>query len=271
MDYQNIVDELTPVMRDAGKRILSFYEKEYSEAEKEDFPVTEVDLASQEALFEGLKKFPEIPVLSEETKESTEYQGARQFFIIDPLDGTKDFVHKTGDFSVMLALISGKQVDIGMVYKPMSDTLYYAIRGAGAYKLVGDQKEKMAVSPTDDFGEMKLVVSRFHLKDIELNLQEALGIGGRETVGSAGVKMSAIGEGTAHLYINISDRTGEWDSAPGSLIVQESGGAATDIYGDSLEFAKDNPYNLKGFVISTGTQHKKIIETLGKLLEEEKK
>jgi len=262
MDYQSLITQIFPIITKAGRETLKYYERDFSEEKGEASPVTEADIASHNELIDGLSSIQGIPVYSEETKDQKVYLGAERYFLIDPLDGTKDFIHKTGDFSVMLALVEGGYPVIGVVYQPQNDTLWYAITGHGANMVTRSGTTKIHVSPETDFQQMKLVVSRFHLREEEVALKEMLHIGEFQQKGSAGLKMCDIANGNAQMYVSMSSKAGEWDSAPGALIVEEAGGIVTDMNGDRLTFAKHEPCNPNGFVASNGTQHDALIEAI---------
>jgi len=260
--------ELQSIVREAGEAIMAVYQKQYEQGEQEEFPVTDADLASDKLLRARLAKYEGVGLLSEEDKESKTYLEYESVIIIDPIDGTKDYVHKTGDFSVMLAVVTGSEPVLGIVYKPNDDTMYFAEKGKGAFVTQNGETNKLAVSPEAEYTNMKLVTSRFHIKEPEQILKDRLGVGAFEKRGSAGIKMSLIAAGEAHIYINTSGKTGEWDSAPGSLIVHEAGGTVTDVEGNPLVYKKDHPYDTKGFVVSSGVRHGEIVKMLSSILKE---
>lgn len=259
MNYFDLLNDLKLIVKKAGENVLGYYDKEYPEQEKEKFPVTKVDFASNKILLEGLSKYEDVGILSEETKDDKSYLNYERIFIIDSLDGTKDFVHKTGDFSIMVALVENNYPVIGVVYKPIDGNLYYAIKSKGAFSESNGEKKELQVSNEEDFSRMKLVTSRFHLKPYEIELKDRLKIGTYKKIGSAGLKMAKIAEGAAQIYLNTASQTGEWDTAVGTIIVEEAGGRVTDVNGERLQFKKEKPYNLNGFVVSSGMKHDKII------------
>lgn len=257
---------LKKIARQAGAEVMKFYDLEYDEnMQKEEFPVTKADIASHNKIMAELKlHFPDIKVLSEEAKENQDYLGEDKFFIVDPLDGTKDFLHKTGDFSIMIALAEKNKPVIGIVYLPVKDVLYFASKGNGAFKEVGGQVKKIKVSGEADFSKMKLLVSRFHVREQEIKLKDVLGLADFEKRGSV-AKMCAVAEGSAHLYVSTATTTGEWDTAAASVVLVEAGGKVTDMDGGDLTFGKKEPYNNKGFVASNGVDHERILQGLGKV------
>jgi len=267
MDYQEILDDLKEISKQAGQEVLKFYNQEFSQAQQEEFPVTEVDLASYKIISKGLEKYSDIGVLAEETKEDKSYLNYDKIFIVDSLDGTKDFVEKSGDFAIMIALIENNYPVLGVVYKPMENMLYYAIRNQGAFVEKNGEAEQIKVSTEDNISQLKSIISNFHLEEKEVALRQELGMSEPIKSGSAGLKMGLIAEGKAHLYFKTTNRTGEWDTAPGVIIVEEAGGKVTDIHGDKLQFKKEGPYNDRGFIISNGSRHDEIVAGLAKILD----
>ncbi|MBD3311264.1 MAG: 3'(2'),5'-bisphosphate nucleotidase CysQ [Candidatus Magasanikbacteria bacterium] len=262
--YDEILTDLKQITSQAGAKILEFYAEDYTDSEKKEFPVTKADLASDSIISQGLEKYLEngFGILSEETSADKDYLNHDKVFIVDPIDGTKDFVHKTGDFSIMIAYVENGEPVVGVVFKPLGGVLYYAQKNEGAFVEVGGNSEKIEVSPQEDFTEMRLLVSRYHLRDPEIKLKEELYLADNLAMGSAGLKLCSIAAGKAHIYVNTSDKTGEWDTAAGSIILQEAGGIITDLDAKPLDFLKEKPYNTRGFVASNGTQHEQILNKL---------
>jgi len=260
---ETIISDIRDAARAAGKEILAQYHNAFPDAQKKEFPVTVADTAAQTIITRLLKAHhPDIPILSEEKKDDRSYRTTPHCFIVDPLDGTKDFVGKTGEFSVMIAYVENGSVMASAVYQPIGDVLYWALRGKGAYKESEEKTRALQVSDESDVSSMKLVTSRFHLKEYEMKVKEFLHIENETKMGSAGLKMAAIAEGSAHIYINASPETGEWDTAAGSLIVEEAGGMVTDRNGAPLQFGKEDPHNTNGFVVSNGVRHDEIVKAL---------
>ncbi|OIP80609.1 hypothetical protein COW94_01745 [Candidatus Peregrinibacteria bacterium CG22_combo_CG10-13_8_21_14_all_44_10] len=264
--YSELLDPLKRLVKAAGDQILSLYKDDFAGAQMEQFPVTQADLASESVLIDGLKQYPDCQILSEEQAEHSINRDSKYVFVIDPIDGTKDFVHKTGDFSVMLALLENSLPVIGIVYKPVSGDLYYAVKGQGAFLENLSDQYRLKVQPTSSLQDVVLLISRFHIADAELYLNKTLHFHSTLEMGSAGLKMCAVANGAAHLYINTSSHTGEWDSAPGMLIVQEAGGVVTDIDGNPLVFNKERPYNTNGFIVSDGSHHQDIVKHINEYL-----
>jgi 3'(2'), 5'-bisphosphate nucleotidase len=256
----NELDILKSTIRKAGQAAMAFYDSgneiNYKEGEA---PVTKADLASEAALLEGLKPF-NYGILSEETDEENDRLNKQKVWIIDPLDGTKDFIQKTGDFTVIAGLVENGQVILGAVYQPAIDKLYYAVKGQGAFFEHEGQTKQIHVSELNDLSEFKMLASRNHLQEAEVQFAEQNSISNFVKSGSAGLKACLVAEGKGDIYMNTSDKTYEWDICGASLIVEEAGGKITDMMGESFVFNKKDPRNKKGFVVSNGKIHDKIIE-----------
>lgn len=262
IDDKAILEHIIPLARTAGSLILRFYHPRSQAERQNNFPVTEADLASHRFLAEHLRNFSNIGLLSEENLADRKYLDFQTIFLIDPLDGTSDFVNQTDEFSVMIAVVRGAYPVAGVVYQPVGDRLFYASREQGAFCVENGQTTRLQVSPETDFSKMKMLTSRFHASAEEEKLGKQLGIMERQPMGSAGLKMGMIATGQAHVYISPSNKTGEWDSAAGAIIIEEAGGIITDLFGRKLTFQKSNPRNENGFVVSNGVRHEELIAAL---------
>jgi 3'(2'), 5'-bisphosphate nucleotidase len=205
--------------------------------------------------------------LSEEEADNKERLDSKRVWIIDPMDGTKDFIHKTGDFSVMIGLVE-KMGDIyrpilGVVYVPVTQTHYYASLGGRAFRKEKDKAEEcIKVSQIDDFKESKMISSRFHKSELEDSLFNDLLLKERIPCGSVGVKINKIAEGGAEFNMNPSDRTWEWDVCAPDIIISEAGGVLRDIKGTEFNYNKENPRNSFGYFASNGKNHNKFLKQM---------
>jgi len=261
MNLDEILEDLKILIKKAGEEVLKYYDQEFETEKKDDSPVTAADLASEKIILDGLKKYSGFGMISEENKEDKSHIGKEMVFVTDPLDGTKDFIHKTGDFSILLALLKNNQPIIGLIYKPLEKKLYFASKGKGAFIEIENKKEKIEASKVQDFLKIRILMSMFHLGETEKSLAEKYSWQYKR-VGSAGLKLAALAEGQAEVYISSSSRTGEWDVAAGKIILEEAGGKITDINGNELEFNKQTPFNTNGFVGSNKINHNQIIKAL---------
>jgi len=260
---QRLAQLIERSIREAGHAALAFYGGVYTITEKSrNNPVTEADFASEKILLEALGGVDGYGLLSEESWKVQHPGSFERLFIIDPLDGTKDFIDETGDFSVMIGVLEKGVLVGGFVYQPTTDILYSALRGQGAWKLYQNKREQLHVDAAYDFTKQKILVSRFHLGKTEAGVRDILGIGDYAPMGSAGLKLATLAEGRAHIYVAATSKMGEWDVAAGALILQEAGGCITDLEGNTLQFGKKTPFMEKGMIASNGVRHKELVQAV---------
>ncbi len=227
-------DFLRSVVVSSGEIAMSHYDSDYQITSKSDStPVTDADRHVHEFVSGELAKFG-YPILSEEGDRRYHIDSSEDFWILDPIDGTKDFIQKSGDFSIMLAFVSRGVVRTGIVYAPAHDHLYWGVEGSGAYFECGNHKQKLAVSE-DGLENGCILVSRNHLGAHEEKIAERYSMKAIP-MGSAGYKMSQIAHGNAELYINSSDRSSVWDVAAADCILREAGGILCDLKGQPIDY-----------------------------------
>lgn len=257
------IEDIKKIAQEAGGRILEFYNSEYDVSYKtadKSSPITEADLASNKIVLNGLRKY-EFPILSEESTDDKSRLESEYVWIVDPLDGTSDFIEKTGEFSVMIALAKNGEPVLGVVYEPVKKTFYFAEKGEGAFMEKNGETKNLEVSRVNDFSQMTILLSRNHLLESDVKLCENLKIGKKLQRGSVS-KMCVIARGDAEIYVNTSNRTGEWDTCAPHLILEEAGGKITDIFGQRLKYNKEIPKNENGFVSSNRMRHDDIIREI---------
>jgi len=229
-DLCHLLDPALDVAIEAGRKILEIYESGFEVVRKSDqTPVTEADLAASRIIEEGLAALtPSLPVLTEESEQvdAKQRQQWRQFWLVDPLDGTQEFINKTGEFTVNIALIEDDKPVLGIVYAPAMGLYYYACRGHGAYKRIATEQPR-AIRVRQWQGG-KVVIACGHsrcgtqLQGLLKQFDEYEVI----TLGSA-LKSCWVAEGKADIYARFGP-TSEWDTAAAQCIVEEAGGSITD-------------------------------------------
>lgn len=265
--FDEVVEKTINILRKAGERVLECYTSvDFSLQKSEHFPVTIADMDADRIIISGLKEnYNDIPILTEETDCGLNRLENDYVFVVDPLDGTKDFVNKTGDFSLMISLLHNGYPVFGIVHMPLLKKTYYAFRGQGAFCLDGNGiRTRLSVSKTKQYSKISILTSRYKHPEIVDRLVKRLDIKSMIPMGSAGIKMAEIASGRADVYISPSNKTGEWDSAAGTILVEEAGGKVTDINGNILQFGKKDPHNLNGFLVSNGIIHDEIVGELKK-------
>ncbi|MBV9103550.1 MAG: 3'(2'),5'-bisphosphate nucleotidase CysQ [Candidatus Eremiobacteraeota bacterium] len=244
--------EVCDIARAAGEAILEIYGRaDHGTTLKDDqSPLTLADRAAHDCIVQRLSALDAgIPILSEES-ESVPFEERRvwkRFWLVDPLDGTKEFIKRNGEFTVNIALIEEGRPVLGVVYAPALGQLYWARAGGAAYRTVeGSRQEQIRVSDYRDSG-LKVVASRSHAGELMPRFLEA--VGNPECVSSgSSLKFCLVADGTANLYPRFGP-TMEWDIAAAHAIVEEAGGTVTDTEEQALAFNKPDLHN-PHFVVS---------------------
>lgn len=248
--------EVGRIAGEAGDRILEVYRRPFEVQTKADSsPLTEADLAAHRHITARLKSLtPNVPVLSEEAADAFPYESRRdwgRFWLVDPLDGTKEFVKRNGEFTVNIALVDGGSVVLGVVHAPVLGLTYAAAAGAGAWRSSrGGEPEAIrvrALTSTAD-GPMHVVASRSHAGPETQRFLDALGRDRRLEVVSKGsaLKICLVADGDAQLYPRLGP-TMEWDTAAAQCVAEQAGGHLVDLSGAPLRYNKPsllNPYFL---------------------------
>ena len=249
--------ELLPVIvalaHKAGEAIMAVYRSGDAGATRkaDDSPLTLADLASHRTIVAGLKELtPDLPILSEEAADIpyAERKLWTHYWLVDPLDGTKEFIKRNGEFTVNIALVENGEPVIGVVYAPALDVCYYAARGSGAFVQRGKSAARpIKVKPHVAGKTIKVVASRSHSDARTEALLEQLGAYESVSMGSS-LKFCLVAEGEAHLYPRLGP-TMEWDTAAAHAIVNEAGGAVCDSAGQELRYNKVDLHNPEFFVL----------------------
>ncbi|MBT2787329.1 MULTISPECIES: 3'(2'),5'-bisphosphate nucleotidase CysQ [unclassified Halomonas] len=246
---QALLDAVEGIAREAGDAIMSVYAREFSVEEKEDkSPLTEADKAAHNVIVRGLQALPvQIPILSEEDIEG--FAGADvegRYWLVDPLDGTKEFIKRNGEFTVNIALIENGKPVLGVVTAPALDVGYVAAQGLGAFKVEADGSRKaIAVAGKPKEGvTWRVVGSRSHPSPDLAAWLEQLGEHTMLPMGSS-LKLCIIAEGFADAYPRLGP-TCLWDTGAAHAVVLEAGGRVETLEGTPLSYAtpseKLNPY-----------------------------
>jgi 3'(2'), 5'-bisphosphate nucleotidase len=238
-----LIEHILVFAREAGERIMAVYEREFSVETKTDkSPVTEADMDAHEVIVNGLQNLPKAyPVLSEESVDIP-FSARRRwetYWLVDPLDGTREFIKHNGEFTVNVALIHRHEAILGLVYAPVSELYYYAARGYGAYKQSYGGEPKpihCRISAQKQPGHEHLVVigSRSHDCDKLQRFLTNMGDYELRSMGSS-LKSCMVAEGLADIYPRLG-LTSEWDTAAAQCVVEEAGGHFTDSEGNRLRY-----------------------------------
>lgn len=243
-----MLKEIIGIAQQAGAAMLEIYHQAQDveiTRKNDDSPLTKADLASHKIIVEALKELdPETPLISEESgiPDYAERKRWNKFWIVDPLDGTKEFIKKNGEFTVNIALIEEGNPVLGVVYVPDKDTTYYAEKGNGAYKQVGTEPPQRIYSEAASKDqELVAVQSRSHgseklkdqLKEKGLKISEAIPAG-------SSLKFCLVAEGEADIYPRMGP-TMEWDVAAGDAVYRYS--APNGVHSSPLTYNKPDLKN----------------------------
>jgi 3'(2'), 5'-bisphosphate nucleotidase len=247
LDYNKLCDAVISISKDAGKEILNIYNKaDLGVTYKDDnSPLTLADKASNNIIEKLLNKItPDIPILSEEGKniDFSSREKWTMFWLIDPLDGTKEFIKRNGEFTVNIALISNGTPILGVVYAPVLDTTWYGIIDKGSYKL-SNNKPAMKINVIKPDNKVKVVTSRSHANNPKLESflknypnYELVKMG-------SSIKICLVADGSAHIYPRLGP-TMEWDTAAAHAVVKYAGGNIYNMDNESeLVYNKSNLLN----------------------------
>lgn len=230
MDLAALVEPVLAIAQLAGRRILEIYATDFSITEKADrSPVTEADLAAHRSILAGLSTLtPHIPILSEESAVISFAERSRWewLWLVDPLDGTREFIKRSDEFSVNIGLVHGHTVVFGLILIPVTNVCYFAYHHGGAFKQGPDQVPKPIHTRRIGHHPIRIAGSRSYTgRPLQVYL-EYLGRHDYLGVGSA-LKSCLVAEGKVDLYPRFGP-TGEWDTAAAQIIVEEAGGRLTD-------------------------------------------
>jgi 3'(2'), 5'-bisphosphate nucleotidase len=225
LDQVNLKD-IIDIAKEAGDAIMKIYGKDFRIDYKDDkSPLTEADVKSNEIICNALAKlFPEIPLLSEENKEIP-YENRKNwdyFWLIDPIDGTKEFIKKNGEFTVNIALIHEDRPVLGVVYAPALNDIYFSKQGEGAYK--NDQRLPLRINEHPE-RELRVVASKSHLSEKTQTFIDDLGSITEhieQVSKGSSLKLCMVAEGEADIYPRLAP-TMEWDTAAAHAVVLEAG------------------------------------------------
>ncbi len=233
IDHRAVVD----IAVAAGAAIMQVYVQDFAVEQKDDrSPLTAADLAAHHLIVDGLRRLtPELPVLSEESA-SIAWEERRvwtRYWLVDPLDGTREFVKKNGEFTVNIALIENGETVFGVVYAPALEELHYGIRGVGAFVRDGDEDVPI-LSRKPASPPLRVAASRSHLDERTAAAMRRMGEVESQGLGSS-LKFCRIAEGRMDVYPRFGP-TSEWDTAAAQCVLEAAGGAVLTLDGQPLRY-----------------------------------
>lgn len=250
MDLQTLTEQALTLARAAGEEIMAIYAGDFDVTLKADkSPLTAADMASHRVIVAGLEALsPRLPVLSEEAADIpwSERQSWQTFWLVDPIDGTKDFVNRSGEFTVNIALIQDGRPVAGVVTAPALGQEFWGIVGQGAWLRENGQTRALEVQTPPE--EIRVLASKNHLNEDTRQFIDGLGPHRLVQAGSS-LKFCRIAEGLADLYPRCGP-TCEWDTGAAQAVLEAAGGTVRTFDGQPLVYGKENVLN--PFFVASG-------------------
>jgi 3'(2'), 5'-bisphosphate nucleotidase len=256
--------------REAATIVTTFYigsaEVQYKSPDE---PVTEADHSANQHIVTRIQEaYPDDGMLSEESKDDLGRLDKDRVWIIDPLDGTKEFIARNGEFSIMIGLAVKGEPVMGVVMQPDPGLLYAGGKGIGAFLYENDEEIPLGVSDVAQLNKMVVVSSRSHRPQIVDQMRKSLRITSERVSGSVGLKVGLISRQLADLYVHPSPGCKEWDLCAPCALLEAAGGVMTDCWGNPIVFNKRDVRAHNGVVATNGTRHDEIIATVSRICEE---
>jgi 3'(2'), 5'-bisphosphate nucleotidase len=262
-----LVEALLAVTRAAAGAILEVYGQPFGvELKRAREPVTVADRRANAMICAALAaRFPGVPIVAEESDPGTfrDFRSAPRVLFVDPLDGTREFIARNGEFAVMIGLLDGARAVAGVVHAPVTGTSWVGAPGTGAWRIEGGGSwVPVRVSAEDDLGRARLVASRSHRSASLRRALAALGGASVRALGSAGLKGAEVAQGTADAYVDTGAGTKRWDACAIDALVTAAGGRVTDTRGAPIDYRGPDLANRQGVLVTNGLVHDAILARL---------
>lgn len=267
IDAKKYLPQLIQLAKQAGSATLVFRQPQFEldiQIKKDTSPVTAADMAAHNVIMVGLKQLtPDIPVLSEESAQVDfkVRQAWDRYWLVDPLDGTKGFIEGSANYTVNIALINSGISVLGVIYAPVLDCSYYAIKGEGAFKQCAERSAQKTATRRGNSQPTKLLGSAHHGSQRLKKWLKVFGCCEIQNLSSS-IKFCLIAEGKADLSVRLGP-TSEWDTAAGQCIVEAAGGEVLDLKGQPLRYnQQDSLINPDFIVVSNTDLRDRVLATL---------
>jgi 3'(2'), 5'-bisphosphate nucleotidase len=270
LDLTQELEFVTKLAREAATIVNTFYigssEVRYKPGDE---PVTEADRSANQHIVARLRAgFPEDGILSEESKDDFIRLEKSRVWIVDPLDGTKEFIARNGEFSIMIGLaVEGKPV-LGVIQQPATGLLYAGAVGQGGHMIEDGERVELAVSNCATIRDMIMVSSRSHRQQIVDRIRAQLNITRERVSGSVGLKVGLITRRLADLYIHPSPGCKEWDLCAPQAVLEAAGGIMTDCWGNPIRYNRRDVRAHNGLIATNGVLHDQVVEVVAAICEE---
>lgn len=266
-----LISELLLIAREAGREIMEVYERPFSvDFKGPDDPVTEADHRANELICRRLREvFPGVPIVAEESPPSQweSYRESERVFFVDPVDGTREFVAKNGNFVVMIGLLEGDRPTHGVMYAPAQNKAWAGALGRGAFRTEPDGTQiELAPLVERPLQQARVLSSKSRRTPLIAAAIKALRPQQVLSVGSAGLKGAAVADGEADIYLAPEFAGSRWDSCAPEAIIRSLGGLFTDARGDAINYRAAGVENSSGAVAASPALHAEVIRRLSELL-----
>ncbi len=270
LDLTQELEFVAKLAREAATIVNTFYigssEVRYKPGDE---PVTEADRSANQHIVNRIRaRFPEDGILSEESKDDLVRLKQPRVWIIDPLDGTKEFIARNGEFSIMIGLAIAGRPAMGVVQQPATGLLYAGAVGQGAFLYEDGERIDLTVSDLAELRNMTMVSSRSHRQQIVDRIRAQLNITRERVSGSVGLKVGLISRQLADLYIHPSPGCKEWDLCAPQALLEAAGGRITDCWGNPLRYNKRDVRAHNGIIATNGILHDQVVEVVATICEE---
>jgi len=254
---------------EAGSILMHYYERTLEiDWKAPGDPVTAADLEASALIVTGLaREFPNHAILSEEEPDNLARLNESHVWMVDPMDGTREFIDHRDEFAVQIGLVVDGTPVVGVVYQPTADKLYYGAEGLGAFLKCGQEVSRLRVSKETTAARMTMAVSRSHYSRRIDAIRERLRIKNVLRTGSVGLKVGVICEGRAQLYVHTGSRTNLWDTCGPEAVLREAGGRITDVWNEPLLYTTKEVRNENGLIASNGLIHERAVEVTQAVIE----
>ena len=267
--YERERETAAKIAREAAALVRGYHRKKIViEAKAGNEPVTEADRAANALIVERLEAaFPADAILSEEIPDTGARLGRPRIWMVDPIDGTSDFILGDTGFVVMIGLCVDGRPTVGAVAHPLSDKVFAGVVGAGAWvEDAAGARMALHTSSIERAPGIRLVASKTHRTQRIDRIKQALQIEDEINVGSVGLKIGLVTEAKRDLYVYTGGRTKIWDTCGPEAVLCAAGGKMSDVDGNPLVYDREDLYNRRGIVASNGPLHPFVIETLAPLV-----
>lgn len=269
-----LLDQLHSIAREAGDAIAKLYHSGFDvDYKSPGDPVTSADTLANALIIERLSELaPDVPVVAEESsaEEYTAFSSKERIFFVDPIDGTRDFIKRNGEFVVMIGLVEEEHASLGVVLAPATGEAWLGSTKDGAWKVSADGR-RQAIQPSSKatLEDSVMVASRSRSSAAAQRATQLLGVQEVKPLGSAGLKGSWVADGSADLYLSPGVAGMRWDACAIDAIVNAAGGRFSDIAGQAIDYRSADLANRGGLLATNGPLHDLALDRLAELRTQE--